>query len=126
MKKEDAKILICDDSILARKSLTNLLTELGINNILEASNGQVAVDMCKSEQPDVVFLDIIMPVKDGITATKEIKEISPNSKVVMCSSVGTQTHLREAIKAGAKDFIQKPVEGETLKQVIDHLFKEEK
>lgn len=121
MTKDNAKFLVCDDSILARKSLTNLLNGLGISNVTEVSNGQAAVDKCKEESFDVVFLDIIMPVKDGITATKEIKEFSPETIVVMCSSVGTQTHLREAIKAGAKDFIQKPVEGSTLKQIIDHI-----
>lgn len=126
MNKENAKVLVCDDSILARKSLTNLLTEMGIVNIREVANGQAAVDACKEDIPDLVFLDIIMPVKDGITATKEIKEISSSIKVVMCSSVGTQTHLREAIKAGAQDFIQKPVEAGTLTQVINHLFKEDK
>ena len=64
-----------------------------------------------------------MPVKDGITATKEIKEMSPDTVVVICSSVGTQTHLREAIKAGAKDFIQKPVEANMVKQVLEHIVK---
>lgn len=124
MTKENAKVLICDDSILARKSLTNLLNALGVSNILEAPNGQAAVDMCKEHIPDIVFLDIIMPIKDGITATREIMQINPSTKVIMCSSVGTQTHLREAIKAGAKDFIQKPVESSTLKQIIDRTFKE--
>ncbi len=121
MTKENAKVLVCDDSILARKSLSNLLNALGINNVNEVANGQAAVDKCKEEKQDIVFLDIIMPVKDGITATKEIKEFSPETIVVMCSSVGTQTHLREAIKAGAKDFIQKPVEANTLIQIIDHI-----
>lgn len=118
---EKAKILICDDSILARKSLTNILTALGCTNIYEVSNGQAAVDKCKEINPDIAFLDIIMPVKDGITATKEIKAECKNTKIIICSSVGTQTHLREAIKAGAKDFIQKPVESAMVKQILDHL-----
>lgn len=122
MSKENASIVICDDSILARKNLSSLLNSFGCTNITEVSNGQAAVDICNEIKPDVVFLDIIMPVKDGITATKEIKELSPNTKVIICSSVGTQTHLREAIKAGAKDFIQKPIESEMVKHVIDHLF----
>jgi len=122
MSKENALIVICDDSILARKSLSSVLTSLGCTNIKEVSNGQAAVDICAEIKPDVVFLDIIMPVKDGITATKEIKELSPDTKVIICSSVGTQTHLREAIKAGAKDFIQKPIESEMVKHVIEHLF----
>ena len=121
MNKENASILICDDSILARKSMSGILNYLGFSNIREVSNGQAAVDAVKDEPTDIVFLDIIMPVKDGISATKEIKEISPNTAVIICSSVGTQKHLREAIKAGAKDFIQKPVEATMVKQVIDHI-----
>lgn len=121
MNKENASILICDDSILARKSMSGILNSLGFSNIREVSNGQAAVDAVKDELTDIVFLDIIMPVKDGISATKEIKEISPNTAVIICSSVGTQKHLREAIKAGAKDFIQKPVEATMVKQVIDHI-----
>lgn len=121
MTKENASILICDDSILARKSMTGILNSLGFTNIREVSNGQAAVDAVKDEHTDIVFLDIIMPVKDGISATREIKEISPDTAVIICSSVGTQKHLREAIKAGAKDFIQKPVEATMVKQVIDHI-----
>ena len=121
MNKENASILICDDSILARKSMSGILNSLGFSNIREVSNGQAAVDAVKDEPTDIVFLDIIMPVKDGISATKEIKEISPNTAVIICSSVGTQKHLREAIKAGAKDFIQKSVEATMVKQVIDHI-----
>ena len=121
MNKENASILICDDSILARKSMSGILNSLGFSNIREVSNGQAAVDAVKDEPTDIVFLDIIMPVKDGISATKEIKEISPNTAVIICSSVGTQKHLREAIEAGAKDFIQKPVEATMVKQVIDHI-----
>lgn len=122
MTINDAKVLICDDSVLARKNLVNVLTALGVKDIVEAANGQAAVDMCKELNPNIVFLDIIMPVKDGITATKEIKEFSPETIIVICSSVGTQTHLREAIKAGAKDFIQKPIESNMVKQVLDHIF----
>lgn len=122
MDKESTPILICDDSILARKSLSSVLSSLGYTNITEVSNGQAAIDKCKELRPALAFLDIIMPIKDGITATKEIKELSPDTKIIICSSVGTQNHLREAIKAGAKDFIQKPIEESMVKQVLDHLF----
>lgn len=122
MDKNNVSIVICDDSILARKNISSILNALGYSNIREVSNGQAAVDVCKEIKPDLIFLDIIMPVKDGITATKEIKSFSKDTKVIICSSVGTQTHLREAIKAGAKDFIQKPIESGMVKQVIDHIF----
>ena len=116
----DIRMLVCDDSILARKSMTGMLNSFGYENVIEVSNGEDAVNKYKEEKPDIVFLDIVMPVKDGITATKEIIEFDPSAVIIVISSVGTQTHLREVIKAGAKDFIQKPVDIELLKQVLDH------
>lgn len=120
MSKSDIKMLVCDDSILARKSMTAMLNSFGYENVFEVSNGEDAVNKYKVEKPDIVFLDIVMPVKDGITATKEIIEFDPDARIIVISSVGTQTHLREVIKAGAKDFIQKPVDQDLLKQIIDH------
>lgn len=120
MSKSDIKMLVCDDSILARKSMTAMLNSFGYENVFEVSNGEDAVNKYKAEKPDIVFLDIVMPVKDGITATKEIIEFDPDARIIVISSVGTQTHLREVIKAGAKDFIQKPVDQDLLKQIIDH------
>lgn len=120
MSQSNIKMLVCDDSILARKSMTAMLNSFGYDNILEVSNGEDAVNKYKEEKPDIVFLDIVMPVKDGITATKEIIEFDRDARIVVISSVGTQTHLREVIKAGARDFIQKPVDQNLLKQIIEH------
>ncbi|MCR4807514.1 MAG: response regulator [Lachnospiraceae bacterium] len=120
MSQNNIKILVCDDSILARKSMTAMLNSFGYNSVIEVSNGEDAVNKYKEEKPDIVFLDIVMPVKDGITATREIIEFNPEAKIIVISSVGTQTHLREVIKAGAKDFIQKPVDADLLKQVLEH------
>lgn len=121
MNANEMKIMICDDSILARKSLEFMLRELGYNDIIFVANGQEAIDTYKQQSPDVVFLDIVMPIKDGITATKEIIEYDSEAMIIIISSVGTQTHLREAIKAGAKDFIQKPIDAALLKQVLAHV-----
>ena len=118
---KDCKILVCDDSILARKNLTGLLKGCGYTNISEVSNGEDAVNFCKENKPELVFLDIVMPVKDGVTATGEIMAANPDTKIIIVSSVGTQTHLKEAIKAGAKDFIQKPIDEELLKQVVENV-----
>ena len=120
MSESKVKMLVCDDSILARKSMTAMLNSFGYENVFEVSNGEDAVNKYKAEKPDIVFLDIVMPVKDGITATKEIIEFDPDAKIIVISSVGTQTHLREVIKAGAKDFIQKPVDQDLLKKIIEH------
>lgn len=120
MNKEDLKILICDDSILARKSLKEILNNLNYYDIVEVADGQTVIDTYKVLNPDIVFLDIVMPVKDGITAVKEIREFDKDACIIMVSSVGTQTHLKEAIKSGARDFLQKPVDIEQLKQIIEH------
>ncbi len=123
MGQEATKLLVCDDSILARKSMTAMLNSFGYDNITEVANGEDAVTKYKEIRPDIVFLDIVMPIKDGITATKEIIEFDHDATIVVISSVGTQTHLREVIKAGAKDFIQKPVDQNLLKQVLEHNLK---
>ena len=120
MTRNDIKILLCDDSILARKSLKKILNSFNYEDIVEVADGQTVIDTYKILKPDVVFLDIVMPVKDGITAVKEIIEYDPDACIIMVSSVGTQTHLKEAIKSGAKDFIQKPVDPEQLKQILNH------
>lgn len=122
MDKANKKILICDDSILARKNMTDTLRSFGYTQLIEVSNGEDAVTTFEKERPDLVLLDIVMPVKDGITATKEIMEIDSSATIVVVSSVGTQTHIKEVIKAGAKDFIQKPVDIAQFTQVLNHCF----
>ncbi len=107
---EEYKVLVCDDSILARKRMKNLLVANGVNAVYEAANGQEAVDQYMAVKPDVVFMDIVMPVKDGIDAVKEIIAADAAANIVMVSSVGTQEYLKDAIKAGAKDFLQKPID----------------
>lgn len=121
MEISDLKVMICDDSLLARKNLRDGLKGLGCKNIIEVFDGQEAIDTYLKEKPDVVFLDIVMPVKDGITAAKEICEANPSAYIVMVSSVGTQVHLREAIKAGAKDFLQKPTTPEQIRNALEHI-----
>lgn len=122
MLRENAKILIGDDSILARKQLKDILTSLGCTNFLDAANGQEAIDLYKAEKPDLVFLDIVMPVKDGIAAVTEICESDVKADVIIVSSVGTQTQLKQAIEAGAKDFIQKPLNTEQVESIINVRF----
>lgn len=118
MRPDEIKVLIGDDSILARKQLKDVIRTLGCDNFVEASNGQEAIDLFKSEKPDMVFLDIVMPVKDGITAVAEIIQADPNACIIMVSSVGTQSQLKMAIEAGACDFVQKPLDEGQLKSLI--------
>ena len=112
------KVMICDDSIFVRKKMKDTLVGCGIEEIIEAADGQQAVDKYKAEKPDLVFMDIVMPVKTGVDALKEIKEFDSAAKVIMASSVGTQGNLKEAIVAGAFDFLQKPIEDSAVQKII--------
>ncbi len=118
MTLNDAKLLICDDSILARKHLKDIISHYGSPTFLEASNGQDTIDIYKKESPDLVFLDIVMPVKDGNAAIREIINFDKNAQIIIVSSVGTQSQLKAAIEAGACDFIQKPINPEQVHHII--------
>ncbi len=119
---ENIKILIGDDSILARKQLKDIISNCGNPVFLEASNGQDAVDLYKKESPELVFLDIVMPVKDGNAAIREIIAYDKDADIVVESSVGTQSQLKAAIEAGAKDFVQKPLNPEVITHIITSRF----
>lgn len=116
MQINDMKILICDDSILARKQIKDIITTIATPTFIEATDGQGAVDKYKESSPDLVFLDIVMPKKDGNIAIQEIMAYDSNATIIIASSVGTQSQLKCALQAGAKDFIQKPLDKQ---QVID-------
>ena len=122
MRLDNAKILISDDSILARKQLKDFISKYGTPTFFEASNGQDAIDIYKKEKPDLSFLDIVMPVKDGYAAIREIIDFDKDAEIIIVSSVGTQSQLRSAIEAGAKDFIQKPLNPEQLHSILTSRF----
>jgi two-component system chemotaxis response regulator CheY len=111
------KILLVDDAAFMRMRCAKLLTENGYE-VSEAENGQEAIAKYQSYQPDLVLMDITMPVMDGITATKEIKALDANAKIVMVSALGQQTMVIEAIKAGAKDFVVKPFEPDKILSTV--------
>ena len=116
-------ILICDDSLLVRKKLKDCLAECGSYDIFEAADGQTSVEIFKQQKPDLVFLDIVMPDKNGIEALNEMRAIKDDTKVVMLSSSGTRTHLKAAMEAGAADFIQKPWEKSQIEHIVNNIFK---
>ena len=117
MGEKKTKILICDDSSLIRKQLKDLLTKMDCE-VIEAVNGKEVVDIFKEVQPDVVFMDIVMPEADGLEALKNIKIYNQDAKVIMLSSIGTSTKLVQALKSGAMDFIQKPYTSEQISKVV--------
>ena len=119
MSIDDIKILITADSILARKQLKDIISTLGSPTFIEATDGQSAIDKYKETKPDLVFLDIVMPKKDGNMAIEEIMSFDPDATIIIASSVGTQSQLKLAISSGAKDFIQKPLDKGQVINVIN-------
>lgn len=112
------RILIVDDAAFMRMMIKDILVKNGFEVVGEAENGAVAVEKYKELTPDLVTMDITMPEKDGITALKEIKEINPNATVIMCSAMGQQAMVIDAIQAGAKDFIVKPFQADRVVEAI--------
>lgn len=117
------KVLLVDDAEFARMTLKRLLDDYGFNfQYAEASNGAEAVQMYRKILPDLVIMDINMPEMDGITAVSEIMKIDKEAKIVMCSSIGYQKKVDDAIAAGARDFIVKPYQKETVASAIEKVF----
>ncbi|MGC8832575.1 MAG: response regulator [Armatimonadota bacterium] len=102
------RVLIVDDAMFIRHTLKRIISEAGYQVAGEADNGQAGVEQYKSLKPDAVFLDITMPVMDGLEALQQIKAIDPNAVVIMCTALGQESMVLEALKAGAKDYIVKP------------------
>lgn len=113
------KVLVCDDSILVQKKLNDCLNRYGNVEILNASDGEDAWEKYQSGRPEVVFLDIVMPKMNGLEVLKKIKESDSSVTVIMVSSTGTQSNLRQAIELGADDFIQKPWNEEHIARILD-------
>lgn len=103
------RTLICDDSALFRRQLTQILHEAGIRDVVEASNGMEAVQLFEEHTPDFVFMDIIMPQKDGMSALKDIKSNKHSARIIMTSSCPQTSHFQKAIQEGADAFVQKPI-----------------
>lgn len=118
-----AKVLIVDDSKTSRKFLRNMLEDAGHEVVSEAVNGVEGVE--KLYKPDVVTMDITMPVMDGIEAVREIIEIDPGAKVIMVTAAGQKTNMVEALKRGAADFIQKPFDSAVIINTIEKVLEDE-
>jgi two-component system chemotaxis response regulator CheY len=112
------KILIVDDAAFMRMMIKDILSKNGYEVVGEAADGVQAVEQYQEHQPDLVTMDITMPEMDGITALKEIKKLNPNAKVIMCSAMGQQAMVIDAIQAGAKDFIVKPFQADRVLEAI--------
>ena len=111
-------ILIVDDAQFMRMMVKDILTKGGYKVAGEAGNGKEAISKYQELQPDLVTLDITMPEMDGLAALKGIKEVDSGAKVIMCSAMGQQAMVVEAIQLGAKDFIVKPFQADRVLEAV--------
>jgi two-component system chemotaxis response regulator CheY len=114
-------VLIADDLKFIKLVLRQLVEKAGFRVVGEASNGEEAVELYQDNRPDVVIMDITMPKMDGLTALKKILEIDPEAKIIMCSALGQQSLIVQALQLGAKDFIVKPFREERVITAIKHV-----
>lgn len=115
------RVLVVDDAVFMRMKLKDILEKNGYEVVAEAQNGVEAIEKYKTENPDLVTMDITMPEMDGIEALKGIKAVNPNAKIIMCSAMGQQSMVMEAIQSGALDFIVKPFDTDRVIQSLNKI-----
>ncbi len=118
-----ARVLVVDDLPFMRRLLREVLTEAGFTVVAEAADGRQALAAFTQYQPDLVVLDITMPVMDGITALQRILALDPRARVVMCSALGEQEMILRAIRLGAKDFVVKPFRPERVVTAVEKVLR---
>lgn len=114
-------ILIVDDAGFMRKMVQTHLSKAGYSSFVEGEDGQRAIDIYKEQKPDLVIMDITMPNVDGIAALRQIKQIDSDAKIIMCSAMGQEAMVMEAISLGALDFIVKPFKAERIIQTVSKI-----
>lgn len=121
-RKQVAKrVLIADDTAFFRMALKDILTRGGYEVVGEAENGAEAAELAKTLRPDIVILDVVMPVKNGIEAAKEITKLNFPVKIVMCTSLGYEPIVEEAIRSGASAYIIKPLSESKVLNTLEGL-----
>ena len=113
-----ARILVVDDAAFMRKMVSDALTKGGHEVVGEAGNGTEAIERFQELKPELTTLDITMPEKDGLAALKEIIELDPTARVIMCSALGQESKVLESIKLGARDFVVKPFKPERVLEAV--------
>ncbi len=114
-------VLVCDDAIFMRTMITDILSQAGYDIVGEAESGAQAVQRYRDLRPDLVTMDIVMPDMGGIEAVREIVKQDPDAKILMCSAMGQQALVVEAIQAGAKDFVVKPFQPSRVLEAVQRV-----
>lgn len=115
---DDKLILVADDAAFMRKMIRMTLSEVSLNNIVEAKDGVEAVDLFKEKHPDLVLLDITMEKKTGLEALAEIMQADPEARVIMCTAIGQQQTVMDALALGACDYVIKPFQKDKLVEAV--------
>lgn len=115
------KVLICDDAVFMRTMVADILRGAGYDVVGEAETGVQAVAQYKALQPDLVTMDIVMPDMGGIDAVREIRRHDPDARILMCSAMGQQALVVEAIQAGASDFVVKPFQPSRVLDAVERV-----
>jgi two-component system chemotaxis response regulator CheY len=123
--RQPLRYLVVDDSVFARKNLARMLESYGGVVAAEAGDGSTALTEYGRSSPDLVLMDIIMPLMDGMEAAERLVKLDPRAKVIIVSSVGYQENIIRALQMGARHFVQKPVKPEALYEVIKYVMGEE-
>ena len=114
-------VLVCDDAVFMRTMIGDILAQAGLEVVGEAESGAQAVERYMKLRPDLVTMDIIMPEMGGIEAVRAITEFDPQARVLMCSAMGQQSLVAEAIQAGAKDFVVKPFQPSRVLEAVQRV-----
>ena len=115
------RVLVCDDAIFMRTMISDILSQAGFEVVGEAESGLQAVEKYRLLKPDLVTMDIVMPDMGGIEAVREICKDDPEAKILMCSAMGQQALVVEAIQAGAKDFVVKPFQPSRVLEAVQRV-----
>ena len=115
------RVLVCDDAIFMRTMISDILSGAGYDVVGEAESGVQAIERYRELRPDLVTMDIVMPDMGGIEAVREIIKADPEAKILMCSAMGQQALVVEAIQAGAKDFVVKPFQPSRVLEAVQRV-----
>ena len=114
-------VLVCDDAVFMRTMVSDILSQAGFTVVGEAENGKQAVEKYQQLKPDLVTMDIIMPEMGGIEAVKQITQSDPGARILMCSAMGQQALVQEALAAGARDFVVKPFQPSRVLEAVQRV-----
>ncbi|HET6760892.1 MAG TPA: response regulator [Gemmatimonadaceae bacterium] len=114
-------VLVCDDAVFMRTMVSDILSQAGFTVVGEAENGKQAVEKYQQLRPDLVTMDIIMPEMGGIEAVKKITQMDPGARILMCSAMGQQSLVQEALQAGARDFVVKPFQPSRVLEAVQRV-----